>query len=88
MPITLEHAFKGKSTKLLLLLPLRTSYNRTFQCETPCTIKEKKQDRKQELYSCYVFFVKYSTFCLKSILNSINYSHTSKFLDSIDFCTK
>ena len=30
----------------------------------------------------------YSTFGLKSIMNSIHYSHTSKFLDSIDFCTK
>ena len=38
MPITPEHAFKEKSTKLLILLPLRSSYNRTFQCETPCTI--------------------------------------------------
>ena len=36
MPITAEHAFKEKSTKLLFLLPLRTIYNRTFQCETPC----------------------------------------------------
>ena len=37
MPITTEHAFKEKSTKLLILLHLRTIYNRTFQCETPCT---------------------------------------------------
>ena len=36
MPITPKHAFKEKSTKLLILLPLRTIYNRTFQCETPC----------------------------------------------------
>ena len=36
MPITPENAFKEKSTKLLILLLLRTSYNRTFQCETPC----------------------------------------------------
>ena len=36
MPITPEHAFKEKSTKLLILLSLRTIYNRTFQCETPC----------------------------------------------------
>ena len=36
MPITPEHAFKEKSTKLLTLLSLRTIYNRTFQCETPC----------------------------------------------------
>ena len=36
MPITPEHGFKEKSTKLLTLLPLRTIYNRTFQCETPC----------------------------------------------------
>ena len=36
MPITTEHAFKEKSTKSLILLPLRTLYNRTFQCETPC----------------------------------------------------
>ena len=36
MPITPEHAFKEKSTKLLILPSLRTSYNRTFQCETPC----------------------------------------------------
>ena len=36
MPITPKHAFKEKSIKLLILLPLRTIYNRTFQCETPC----------------------------------------------------
>ena len=36
MPITPEHAFKEKSTKLLTLLSLRTIYNRTFQCETAC----------------------------------------------------
>ena len=38
MPITPKHAFKEKSTKLLILLHLRTIYNRTFQCETPCSI--------------------------------------------------
>ena len=38
MPIASEHAFKEKSTTLLVLLPLRTIYNRTFQCETPCTL--------------------------------------------------
>ena len=37
MPITPKHVFKEKSTKLLILLPLRTIYNRTFQCETPCS---------------------------------------------------
>ena len=37
MPITPKHAFKEKSIKLLILLPLRTIYNRTYQCETPCT---------------------------------------------------
>ena len=37
MPIAPEHAFKEKSTKSLILLPLRTIYNRTFQCETPCS---------------------------------------------------
>ena len=37
MPIAAEHAFKEKSTKSLILLPLRTIYNRTFQCETPCS---------------------------------------------------
>ena len=36
MPITTKHAFKEKSAKLLTLLPLRTIYFRTFQCETPC----------------------------------------------------
>ena len=36
MPITPDKAFKEKSTKLLTLLSLRTIYNRTFQCETPC----------------------------------------------------
>ena len=36
MPIAPEHAFEEKSTKLLILLPLRTIYFRTFQCETPC----------------------------------------------------
>ena len=37
MPIASEHAFKEKSTKLLILPSLRTIYNRTFQCETPCS---------------------------------------------------
>ena len=37
MPITPVHVFEEESTKLLILLPLRTIYNRTFQCETPCT---------------------------------------------------
>ena len=37
MPISPEDASKEKSTKSLILLPLRTVYNRTFQCETPCT---------------------------------------------------
>ena len=41
MPITPKHAFKEKSTKLLILLPLRTIYNRTFQCETPCIFSKK-----------------------------------------------
>ena len=36
MPTAAEHAFKGKSTKSLILLPLRAIYNRTFQYETPC----------------------------------------------------
>ena len=38
MPITPEHAFKEKSTKSLISLPLRTIYNRTFQYETPCIL--------------------------------------------------
>ena len=36
MPIAAEHAFKEKSAKSLILLPLRTISKRTFQCETPC----------------------------------------------------
>ena len=36
MPIAAEHAFKEKSAKLLILLPLRTISKRTFQCEIPC----------------------------------------------------
>ena len=32
-----EYTFKEKSTKLLILPPLRTISFRTFQCETPCT---------------------------------------------------
>ena len=39
MPITPEHVFKEKSTKLLIVLPIRTISNRTFQCETPYNIK-------------------------------------------------
>ena len=41
MPIVLEHVFKEKSTELFILLPLRTIYNRTFQCETPCNTRQK-----------------------------------------------
>ena len=40
MPIAAEHAFKEKSAKLLILLPLRTILKRTFQCETPCRLAE------------------------------------------------
>ena len=36
MPIAPKLAFKEKSAKLLILLPLRTIYFRTFQCGTPC----------------------------------------------------
>ena len=36
MPIAAQHAFNEKLAKLLVLLPLRTIYFRTFQCETPC----------------------------------------------------
>ena len=38
-----EHAFKEKSAKLLILLPLRTIYFRTFQCGTPCITISKAQ---------------------------------------------
>ena len=38
MPIAAEHAFKEKSAKLWILLPLTTIKIRTFQCETPCTM--------------------------------------------------
>ena len=40
MPTPPEHAFKEKSTKSLILLSLRSIYNRTFQCETPCTYRD------------------------------------------------
>ena len=36
MTIAPEHATEEKPTKLLILLSLRTIYNRTFQCETAC----------------------------------------------------
>ena len=39
MPIAPKIAFKEKSAKLLILLPLRTIYFRTFQCETPCILQ-------------------------------------------------
>ena len=41
-----EHAFEEKSTKLLILLPIRTIYNLTFQCETPCRNKGWLNDGK------------------------------------------
>ena len=45
MPTTTEHAFKERSTTFLVLLPLRTISNRTFQCKTPCIMsKEDAQD--------------------------------------------
>ena len=50
MPIAPEHAFEEKSTKLLILLPLRTIYNRTFQCETPCSKQPVKQLPKYVQY--------------------------------------
>ena len=61
MPITPEHAFKEKSTKLLILLPLRTSYNRTFQCETPCKYtlpipSEKSRENVRAKVICGLFF--------------------------------
>jgi hypothetical protein len=36
-PITLEHASKGKSIELSILLPLRAICFCTLQCGTPCT---------------------------------------------------
>ena len=47
MPIAPKHAFKEKSTKLLIFLPHRTIYFLTFQCETPCTV--------YTLYSVHLF---------------------------------
>ena len=49
MPIPPEHASKEKSTKLLILPSLRTIYNRTFQCETPCTLEKFKFKLKKLL---------------------------------------
>ena len=49
MPIAPEHAFEEKSTKLLILLPLRTIYNRTFQCETPCTVRKSCSSDREKL---------------------------------------
>ena len=43
MSTPLEHDFKEKSTKLLILPSLRTIYNRTFQCEIPCTTLRRRQ---------------------------------------------
>ena len=50
MPAATEHDFKEKSTKLLILLPLRTIYFRTCQCETPCSnyYNEKKYNNHYE----------------------------------------
>ena len=52
MPITPKHAIEEKSTQLLILLPLRTIYNRTFQCETPCILPGKP-----------LFFITSVSFC-------------------------
>ena len=37
MPTTTELQLQRKNNKFLILLPLRTIYFQTFQCETPCT---------------------------------------------------
>jgi hypothetical protein len=42
MPIAPKHAFKEKSAKLLILLPLKTIYFQTFQFETPCINSEHR----------------------------------------------
>ena len=60
MPITPEHPFKEKSTKLLILLSLRTIYNRTFQCETPCisfTAIVNKLLKKEHIVALLVVFL-------------------------------
>ena len=44
-----EHAFKEKSAKLLILLPLRTIYFQTFQCETPCITEKRTFENTTEL---------------------------------------
>ena len=44
MPIATEHAFKEKSAKLLILLPLRTILKQTFQCETPCIYRWTRKE--------------------------------------------
>ena len=45
IPAALEHAFK--KTNLLILLPLRTIYFHTFQCETPCNSWNKTSNSTQ-----------------------------------------
>ena len=57
MPTATEHAFKEKSTKLLILLPLRTIYFRTFQCETPCSMYyrfTRKKTFDKQTFVCIV----------------------------------
>ena len=62
MPITPKHAFKEKSTKLLILLPLRTIYNRTFQCETPCSMLQQQAPFLSKLlYDLLIFFIMIKT---------------------------
>ena len=58
MPITAEHPFKEKSTKLLTLLPLRTIYFRTFQCETVCSKEDYETENgifRIALHSAYLY---------------------------------
>ena len=52
MPIAPEHAFEKISMKLLILLPLRTIYNRTFQCVTPCTYKNLGRNLRSDHVFC------------------------------------
>ena len=40
MPTPPEATRHSNLTKLLVLLPLRANSKRTFQCETPCSLKQ------------------------------------------------
>ena len=88
MPTPLETTWHNNLTKLLVLLPLRANSKRTFQCQTPCILKNQNNIPKLQEYfvTKILYFKKWgqtkTDHCLSSKkLNTQRHSRTERITD-------